>query len=334
VQFGVLLGDVPGTLDPRDQLDTLLRQAAAAQEAGFALLTIGQHFLYGDVRWLQPVPTLARLSAEVDGHVRLATTVLIAPLHEPVLLAEELATLDIVTGGRLIVGLGTGYRREEYRQLGVPWSRRVARLEEAVPLLRALWSQHEVSAAGPTWRLAGARPHVRPLQQPLPVWIGASGPEGVRRAARLGDAWPIGPRLELDEVASLLAVYEAERVTLAQPVGLQPIRREIVLGPDEATARERFTAMTSVRYAQYAQREIATTGGPPPGQESAAAMVGTPGSVRRQLLQLAGELPVGPVIVRAQWPGMDASDVAAYLSELGREVVRPLASACPTRTAG
>src|SRR6185312_2357530 len=110
----VLLGDVPRSVTPREHLDQLLRQVAAAQRNGFTLLALGQHFLYGDIRWLQPVPTLARLAAEVEPSVRLATTVLVAPLHHPVVLAEELATLDIVTDGRLVVGLGLGYRKEEY----------------------------------------------------------------------------------------------------------------------------------------------------------------------------------------------------------------------------
>jgi alkanesulfonate monooxygenase SsuD/methylene tetrahydromethanopterin reductase-like flavin-dependent oxidoreductase (luciferase family) len=325
VDFGVLLGDVPGAMDPREQLDALLRQVAAAQTAGFRLIAIGQHFLYGDVRWLQPIPTLARLSAELDADVRLATTVLVAALHEPVLLAEELATLDIMTGGRLTVGLGLGYRREEYRQLGVPWDERVARLEEMVPLLRALWTGTEVTHSGPTWRLDGARPHVRPVQQPTPpIWIGASAAPGVRRSARLGDAWPIGPRMTVAQIEPMLEVYARERRSLGLPVGRQPIRREIVLGSDPDDARRRFTSLTSERLTQYAAREIGTLPGAPAGAEHAAAILGRPASVRAQVVELTNRLPVGPVIVRAQWPGTTIADVEKYLADLGAEVVGPL----------
>lgn len=325
MRFGVLLGDVPASVEPRAQLDSLLRQTAAAQEAGFTLLTIGQHFLYGDVRWLQPVPTLARLAAEVGGHVRLAITVLIAPLYEPVLLAEELATLDVLTAGRLDVGLGLGYRREEFRQLGVPWARRVSRFEELVPLLHALWTQDEVTHDGPNWRLDGARPHIRPVQNPAPpIWIGASTPAGVRRSARLGDAWPIGPRLTVAQIEPLLGHYAAERRAAGRSVGPQPIRREIVLGRDEADARARFAAMTTRRFAEYAAREHPGSAG---GSAADAAVLGTPDAVRAQLVDLAERLPIGPVVVRAQWPGMRSADVTSYLGELGREVVGPLASA-------
>jgi alkanesulfonate monooxygenase SsuD/methylene tetrahydromethanopterin reductase-like flavin-dependent oxidoreductase (luciferase family) len=325
VQFGVLLGDVPTSVDPREHLDGLLRQVAVAQQAGFTLLTIGQHFLYGDVRWLQPIPTIARLAAEVDEHVRFAITVLIAPLHEPVLLAEELATLDMLTGGRLSVGLGIGYRREEFRQLGVPYGERVSRLEEMVPLLRDLWSKDEVTHHGATWTLAAARPHLRPVQQPgPPIWIGASSEPGVRRAARIGDAWTIGPRMTLEQIEPLAAVYRSERDARGLPQHSLPLRREIILGADAAHARDRFAAMTAKRFAEYAAREIGSIGGAPLGDEAAAAVLGTPEAVRAQLRELAERLPIGPVIVRAQWPGMSPTQVREYLAALGREVVLPL----------
>src|SRR4051812_22895470 len=109
-QIGLLLSDVPASVPPQQQFSDLQRIVAAAQRNGFTYIAIGQHFLYGDLRWLQPVPLLARLAAEVDPHIRLVTQILIAPLYHPVLLAEEIATLDVVTEGRLVFGAGLGYR--------------------------------------------------------------------------------------------------------------------------------------------------------------------------------------------------------------------------------
>jgi alkanesulfonate monooxygenase SsuD/methylene tetrahydromethanopterin reductase-like flavin-dependent oxidoreductase (luciferase family) len=330
VEFGVLLGDVPRSVTPREHLDQLLRQVAAAQRNGFTLLALGQHFLYGDIRWLQPVPTLARLAAEVEPSVRLATTVLVAPLHHPVVLAEELATLDIVTDGRLVVGLGLGYRKEEYRQLGVPFGTRVPRFEEAVTLMRELWTSERVTFRGQFWHLEDAEPHLFPLQQPTPpLWIGASAEPGVRRAARLGDAWPIGPNMPVAEIEQHLATWASVREELGRPVGRQPIRREIVLGLDRADARARFAAMTSDRLQAYAARERATVGsGLAVAAEGGAALLGSPDDVVEQLRELAARLPVGPIVVRAQWPGMSGDDVCSYLEELGESVVRPLAGDC------
>src|SRR4051812_42985913 len=110
MDVGIQLGDVPVGIDPASHFDGVLRQVEAAQRNGLKSIVVGQHFLWPETRWLQPVPLLARLGAEVDRDVRLVTQVLLAPLYPPVLLAEELATLDIVTEGRLTVGLGLGWR--------------------------------------------------------------------------------------------------------------------------------------------------------------------------------------------------------------------------------
>lgn len=321
MRFGLILGDVPTSVGPREHFDQLLRQVHAASAAGFSLLAMGQHYLYGDVRCLQPVPTLARLAAEVDDDVRLATTVLIAPLAHPVALAEDLATLDIVTGGRLIVGLGLGYRREEYRQFGVPFEERVARFSEMVKTLRRLWSEPEVTTPGPAWPLDRATPHLFPVQQPTPpLWIGANGPAGVRRSARLGDAWPIGPRMGLDEARELIALYLKCRDDYGLARTAQPIRREIMIGRSRCDALDAFTAMTEARFRSYSLRERDSL----PGSGGVTAIAGTANDVREQLAALAAELPVDPVIVRAQWPGMSIEETEKYLAQLGAEVVAPL----------
>ena len=139
--MGILLSDLPTRMPPAQQFESVLRQVDAAQRNGMTYVMIGQHFLFPGSRWLQPVPLLARLAGELDRQVRLATSVMLAPLYHPVLLAEELATLDIVSGGRLTVGLGTGYMPEEFEALGVPFDERVPRLEECIALLEALWTR-------------------------------------------------------------------------------------------------------------------------------------------------------------------------------------------------
>lgn len=327
MRFGLILGDVPGTTNPREHLDGLLRQVHAATAAGFTLLSMGQHYVYGDTRWLQPIPTLARLAAEIGPDVQLATTVLIAPLYHPVALAEDLATLDIVTEGRLVVGLGLGYRQAEFAALHVPFGSRVRRFEELIATMRLLWTQSEVTTDGPIWPLDRVTPHLYPRQRPTPpIWIGAHASVGVRRSARLGDAWPISPRMPLDEVRRLLGEYFEYRDQFGRPRGPQPIRREIVLGTSQADAAETFTARTQHRFAIYSAHGRDTVPGMSAGgDEVTAAIVGTPAAVRAQLRNLAQSLPVDPVIVRAQWPGMSVAEIEEYLAELGEEVVRPLA---------
>src|SRR3954469_12728829 len=152
-QIGLLLSDVPASVPPQQQFSDLQRIVAAAQRNGFTYIAIGQHFLYGDLRWLQPVPLLARLAAEVDQHIRLVTQILIAPLYHPVLLAEEIATLDVVTEGRLVFGAGLGYRPEEFDYFGIPFKQRAGRFNESLELMKKLWTQETVNHEGKYWQL-------------------------------------------------------------------------------------------------------------------------------------------------------------------------------------
>ena len=117
MQIGVILGDVHTSVSPREHLDGLLRQVEAVQRNGLTYVTIGHHYLYGEYRWLQPIPTLARIAAALDDSVTLGTAVIQVPLFHPIDLAEELATLDILTRGRLVVGMGAGYREDEFTAL-------------------------------------------------------------------------------------------------------------------------------------------------------------------------------------------------------------------------
>src|SRR3954452_16618922 len=135
MEVGVILGDQWTSVSPREHMRGLLRQVEAAQRNGFTLLTLGQHFAYPDVRWLQPIPTLARISANLEPDVRIATTVVIVPLYHPIQLAEDLATLDVVSDGRLVAGVGLGYRAEEFSFLGLDIRERAARFEEALEVM-------------------------------------------------------------------------------------------------------------------------------------------------------------------------------------------------------
>ena len=319
MEVGIILGDVPTEVDGRDHLHQLLAQVRAAERSGIRLISIGQHFLYGDHRWLQPIPTLARLAAEVAPETRLATTVLLLPLLHPVALAEDLATLDIVTDGRLIAGFGLGYRREEFAAFGVPFDERVPRFEEALEVVTRMWTEDHVEHAGRFFTVDG-RPHVRPVQAPRPpIWIGAQGPPGIRRATRLGDAWPIGPTVPAADLPALIELYRAERTRLGLPAeDPLPIRRDVSVGRDRRDALDRFLDLALDRYRVYeAKGQPALGGGPTPAGAVAGHLVhGDEADVVAQMTDLAQTLNVGPVIVRPHWPGMDARAIIDAVERL------------------
>lgn len=335
MDIGIMLGDAPLTVEPRAHFDALRRHVEAAQRNGVSYILIGQHFLYPDYHWFQPVPLLARLAADVDANVRLVTSILIAPLYNPVLLAEELATLDVVTEGRLIVGLGLGYMAHEFEAFGVSLEERVARFEELVPLVKQLWTGDALACSGRFWRIPEGRTQVKPFQTPHPpLWIGAQTRAGVRRAARLGDAWSTTPRIELDELRELMEVYRIERLAQGLPLGRHPLRREIVIGDSRKSAVARYIELAGDRYRHQA-RQGSSHMDPGVVEEDLAAFVGrhailgTAAECVDQLSAIARVLPVDPVVTRASWPGMDAEEVVDYLDTLGEELIPALREVRP-----
>ncbi len=332
MEVGIILGDQWSTVSPRDHVAGLLRQVEAAQRNGITLLTLGQHFLYPGVRWLQPIPTLARLSADLDPVVRVATTIVIVPLYHPVLLAEELATLDICSGGRLVVGAGLGYRAEEFTYLGVDMAERVARFDEAIELMTKIWTQDTVSHAGRFWTIEDAPTHLRPQQQPHPpLWIGGQSDAGVRRAARLGQAWTIPPSCSVDEVTRWIDLFQAKRDELGLPRAERfPLRREVSIGRDRGDALATFERHAKSRYLAYSKHGRTWAGAPEEldrqftDSVGSHLVAGTAAEVRDELLAIARALPVGPLILRPSWPDMSSDEVVAAIDQLGREIVPAL----------
>lgn len=335
VQVGLLLSDVPSSVPPAQQFSDIQRIVAAAQRNDFTYIAIGQHFLYGDLRWLQPVPLLARLAAEVDPHVRLVTQIMIAPLYHPVLLAEEIATLDVVTEGRLIFGAGLGYRAEEFDYFGVDYKQRASRMDESLELITRLWTEDEVTFHGKHWQLDAVRPHIRPVQSPHPpIWIGAHSLPGARRAGRFGDGYACPPETPVHEVARRYAVVKEGFDARGKAFGPQPLRRNVLVADSKEEAVVEYARVAQGRYLTYAQRGLDVMAGTNMEEDFAAAVaghavIGTAEQVTRQLVDLVTELPVDPLLVRPQWPTMDVAETIAAIERLGRDVVAAVRAVRP-----
>jgi probable F420-dependent oxidoreductase len=152
------------------------------------------------------VVSLAFLAGQT-GRIRLGAAVLIAPFFTPALLAKQLATLDIVSAGRLDVGLGIGWNPTELRAAGVPERQRGARTEEIIAALRTLWADEVAELHGRFYQLPPARLAPKPLQRPHPpLLLGGTAPAALRRAGRLADGWISGSNTDLTRVAEPIAV--------------------------------------------------------------------------------------------------------------------------------
>lgn len=331
MDFGILMGDQPVSTPPSEHFDLMLREVEAAQRAGFKYLTIGQHFLYQDFRWFQPIPMLARLAAELDDDVRIGTTVLIGPLHHPVQLAEDLATLDVITKGKLVVGIGTGYLEHEYEVFDREYKKRYSLLEEQIALMTQLWTQDRVTFHGKFWQVEDRPTHLHPIQKPRPpIWLGAMKQQGVRRAARHGDVWTITPQQTIEQVEDLIDIYVGERRALDLPLTKFPLRRELQIADTFDEALSDFASVARGKYVSYADQGMGLLDKQRVEREFLEnvkdhVLLGSAEQVRAQIIEIAGRLPVGPLLIRPHWPGMDAAATTAYLERVGREVVEPLA---------
>ena len=175
------------------------RVARHAEELGYDSLWAGEHVVVPSPRVppspmepdepiLDPTVLLAHLAAHT-ARVRLGTGVIVLPQRNPLVLAKQLASLDVVSGGRLVVGIGVGYLEPELAAIGVPMAERGARTDEYLAAMRALWTSDAPAYSGRHVRFAGVDAHPRPVQRPLPVVIGGRAPAAHRRAARAADGW-------------------------------------------------------------------------------------------------------------------------------------------------
>jgi len=335
VQVGLLLSDVPGSVPPSQQFKDIVRIVQTAERNGFTYVAIGQHFLYGDLRWLQPVPLLARLAAEVGPSMRLVTQIIVLPLYHPVLLAEEIATLDIVTEGRLIFGVGLGYRAQEFDYFGIPYRERAARMDEALVLLEKLWTEDEVTFEGRFWNLDGVRPHIRPIQSPHPpIWIGAHSLAGARRAGKFGDAYATPPETRPHEIAERFEAVRQGFAARGKKFGPQPLRRNVLVANTREEAIVEYARVAKGRYLTYVERGLDLYTGDELEREFVRtveehAVLGTDEQVAEKLIELATSLPVNPILVRPQWPTMSVEETVATIERLGREVVPALRGVTP-----
>jgi probable F420-dependent oxidoreductase len=159
----------------------------------------GRFPLPPEAAFLEPLTALA-LVAGVTERVRLGTTVLVLPHRNPILTAKMLATLDHLSDGRVIAGVGVGWMREEIELLGGPFDRRGAWSDEAIRVMRACWRDGQASFEGECFRFDAIGVEPRPPRGTIPIWVGGESPAALRRAARLGDGWhsadPTVARLE------------------------------------------------------------------------------------------------------------------------------------------
>ena len=195
-------------VDARDPFAETFELARIAEEVGFDTATIGHHhFMPGNLS--DPLTFLAALAARTST-LRVGTGIFQLPIHNPVRVAEQVATIDQLSGGRVSLGVGSGWWPLEYQVHGSEFRERGARMEEALEILRLVWTETDTAYEGRFWTFPELTVHPRPVQDPHPpVWVAGVADPAVERAARLGDGWLCGPVQSLAKANSCLDVYRA-----------------------------------------------------------------------------------------------------------------------------
>ena len=301
----------------------------AVREAGFDMICGGQHYLSDPYQMSSLLPLLARLAAET-GDMEVASAVVLLPLHNPVELAESVATMDSICGGRFIFGIGLGYRDEEYTAFGVERKHRVQRMEESLEIMKRLWTEEEVEFQGKYFQVPRVKPATRPVQKPHPpIWVAANNDVAIRRAARWGYPWLINPHATVPMVTQQMKGYREalEQAGHPAPQAL-PMMRELYVAQDRESAYLGSRPFLEGKYAAYASwgQDKAL-----PGNESFSVpyqdlardrfLLGSPDEVAQEILRYRDELGVNYLIFRMQWPGMGQEQVLRQLEWMGREVI-------------
>jgi len=330
MKIGVQVGQVVVRgYDLQRQWLEQLEQFRACRDAGFDFVSWGHHWLIDPFQHFQPIPVLARFAAEA-GAMDLVTGVLLTPLLNPVQVAEDVATLDHICRGRLILGIGLGYRAEEFEAAGSKMSERVPRLEEGLALMKRLWTDDEVTHHGRFHHVTGARPTAKPYQQPYPrIWVAAMTEPAFRRAGRLGHPFYAIGTLTLDDIRAALTIWRTALSESGHPLPSEiPVHRELYVAPTREEARAKARPAVETKYRGYAQHGLPSVGAALDAGVDRLMddpfVIGAPDECLEKLARLR-ELGTTHLALRLFWPGMTQAEALGMIDLVAAKILPTLA---------
>jgi alkanesulfonate monooxygenase SsuD/methylene tetrahydromethanopterin reductase-like flavin-dependent oxidoreductase (luciferase family) len=312
-------------------LHELIDQARAAERVGFDSVFVNEHhhFEDPDEYWLPPFLALSALATSTE-RVRLGTAIVIAPLHNPVRLAEEAAAIHGMSSGRFVLGLGAGFRRTEFDAIGIPFSRRGATLEEHVKVVRALLSGTHVDFNGANASFEDVSLPLMSLPpEPIPLWLAGTTDRAVVRAARLADAWLPADTAPIGALRPSLALYHDARENVSEdsPGGIVLMRETFVArrSQDAKAIAERNVLRRYRRYwddgdvqlrsefrdSRFSFDELAAD----------RFIVGSPAECAEAILRHQTELDPTDMILRVPKVGMPQGLILETIELIGSEVL-------------
>ena len=312
--------------------DLAIEVTRRARDYGFHSVQAGQHFAHHPMQILQPLPLLGRVAAE-SGDMHVGTCILLLTLLHPVDVAEQVATLDHLTGGKFIFGIGLGYLESEFHAFGLDKKRRVSRFEESLAVIKNMWTEECFDFDGEHFSLQGITPSHRPKQSPHPpVWIAANNHPAVKRAARLGDAWYANPHATFETIREQVTIYDGALEAFDRPSPQHRVlMREIYVAKDRETALRECRPGLANRFDVYVTH--GQDGEMPAGDDNFdqdfealtrdRMLIGSPDDCLEELTRFR-ELGFDYVVFDFHWPGIDDELALKNLKMIGEQVLPEL----------
>lgn len=306
-----------------DRFAEALEQTVLAESLGFDSVWFGEHFGSGEYWWPSPLLILAGLAARTE-RILLGTNVLIGPLYQPVYLANAMAVLDRMSGGRAICGLGAGYEQKEFDAFGIPLQQRIGRLREMIALMRELWDKPVVDFTGRYFTVRDLPASIRPVApEGVPVWLGGGGEKLLALAREAQCKWVAPPTATLQQLLDRYALYTG--APSANPPAPIALMREVVVDHTDAAAWERAVELLKPKYDQYQKnghplvryknmeefREYLTS----------RVVVGSPDTCVQQLSRYLRALPVDHLILKLFTIGMSNAETQHKIRLAAAEVL-------------
>lgn len=310
-----------------------IEEVVCGEALGFDSVWLEEHHGVANHYWPSPLIGLAGVATRTE-RILLGTDILVLPFYHPVRVAEDAAMLDILSRGRFILGAAIGYKPDEFALYQVPMQKRGERFEEAICLIKALWTQEEVFFEGKHYQVEGLKIEPRPISQPHPpLWLGGWGELSLTRAAVLGDAWVPGPTAKLEKLQESQNFYhmklkEAGIDPLSRPA---PLTREVVIAETDELAQKVAEDHLLINYrdeyggGRWKHPLIGSEDSSPVAQFEAISqdrfLVGSPETVIRQIKKFQDSLTVDHLICRLYFPGISHQFIMNELKLLAEEVL-------------
>lgn len=305
-------------------------QARLADKLGFDTLMKGSHYSAYPLLDFQQVPFLSRMMAEAPN-LRLCAGIVLLPLHKPLEVAETFANIDVMSNGKLIFGVGVGYREVEFQAFGTTMKGSGKRLEENLEAVKRLWTEEKVTMEGSHFNLIEASCPVKPIQQPMPpIWVGANADIAIKRAARVADAWFVNPHNRIDTIARQMDVYKQalEDAGKSDLPSDFPMMREVVVAESREAAMRMAEPFLKAKYDAY--HEWGQDKVMPEGDNDLGLMFddlvkdrflfGSPDEVSAQIIDIIKRFGVNHFVFGVQFPGMPQQMVLDQMNMLAEEV--------------